>query len=150
MTVQDEAHLDRLAKFQCWEAVLVGFFGLIPFAHIYVGWQAVTDADYVRAPDGVDVGAVGLLFFGVGIAAALLAWGVVALLLFTARQIDLRQRRTLCLVVCGLNCASFPFGTALGVYGILTLTRPGIEEAFRETREQAAERHVIPGCAPRP
>jgi hypothetical protein len=41
---------------------------------------------------------------------------------------------TYCFVVSIILCASFPLGTALGVYSIITLNDPGIKEIFNSNK----------------
>lgn len=40
------------------------------------------------------------------------------------------RNRTFCLVVAGINCLQFPFGTVLGVFTLTTLTRDSMRELF--------------------
>jgi hypothetical protein len=44
--------------------------------------------------------------------------------LLVAIFIGSRSHRIFCLVVSGFNCMGFPMGTALGVFTIMTLTKP--------------------------
>lgn len=50
--------------------------------------------------------------------------------LLAASNLRERRRRTLTLVVAGLNCLQFPFGTALGVFTFIVLTRDSVREVF--------------------
>lgn len=54
-----------------------------------------------------------------------------AVLTFVAgRRIAWRQAYSYCLTVAALNCFYFPFGTALGIFTLVTLKRPSVQEAF--------------------
>lgn len=57
-----------------------------------------------------------------------------ALNVFSGLSIKRRRRRTLSLVTAGLNCLSFPFGTALGVFTFVVLTRDSVRGLY-ETRD---------------
>ena len=46
-----------------------------------------------------------------------------------------RKSRTFCLVVAAGNCLHFPFGTALGVFSLITLMKPEAELAFSNNKE---------------
>jgi len=50
--------------------------------------------------------------------------------IFTAIFIGRRTNRTFCIVVAAANCLHFPFGTALGVFSLITLMKPETEAAF--------------------
>ena len=41
-----------------------------------------------------------------------------------------RKHRTFSVVVAGLNCMQIPFGTALGVFTIMVLSRPSVREQY--------------------
>ena len=41
-----------------------------------------------------------------------------------------RQHRMFSMVVGGLNCLQIPFGTALGVFTILVLSRDSVQELY--------------------
>ena len=78
-------------------------------------------ADLVRAVMRV-LGFVLLLYGGLGIAGAiglfmLQGWG-----------------RGLSLAFCGISLIQIPFGTALGIWGLIALTRPATHELFRQQR----------------
>ena len=44
---------------------------------------------------------------------------------------------TFCLVVGALHCVGFPLGTALGVFSILVLNRPGVKAWFEARKPRA-------------
>jgi hypothetical protein len=52
------------------------------------------------------------------------------LTIVSGRLISLRRRRTFSLVVAGINCASFPFGTVLGVFTFIVLARPSVRALY--------------------
>ncbi|GAB5561921.1 MAG: hypothetical protein SynsKO_35680 [Synoicihabitans sp.] len=49
----------------------------------------------------------------------------------SARFIQTRRHRIYSLIVAGLNCVLFPFGTALGVFSFIVLLRDSVEENYR-------------------
>lgn len=49
--------------------------------------------------------------------------------------IQRRTRRMFSLVVAGLNCLQFPFGTALGVFTFVVLQRDPVRDAYRRSAE---------------
>ncbi len=73
------------------------------------------------------------LFFGTGIvltgvANTISGWSLMA-----------RRNRTFSLVVAGLNCMAFPFGTALGVFTFIVLLRDSVRELY-----EAQKRPIMP------
>jgi hypothetical protein len=45
-----------------------------------------------------------------------------------------RRRYTFCLVIAGLLCLWMPFGTILGVFTLVTLTKPPVRAQFEGQR----------------
>jgi hypothetical protein len=74
----------------------------------------------------------------VGIATVIMSFGIAfaVALAMAGRYLSLRRRYTFCLVMAGLSCLFMPFGTVLGVFTIIVLSRESVKEAF----EGAAER----------
>ncbi len=77
---------------------------------------------------------LGFFMMGAGLfALALLAAWIVALVL--AGRFIARQRHwTFCVVVAALSCTSFPLGTALGVFTLVTLNKPDVKALFDARR----------------
>ena len=48
----------------------------------------------------------------------------------SARFITQRKNRTFSLIVAGLNCLQFPFGTALGVFTFVVLLRKTVQDTY--------------------
>ena len=57
-------------------------------------------------------------------------WAYAILVLIAGRCIALRKRHTYCFVVACLECLWVPFGTVLGVFTILVLSRQSLKELF--------------------
>lgn len=74
--------------------------------------------------------ALGGLFSALGAGITLMAATVGGLNILVGRSLAQKRRYTLCLVMSGINCLSIPFGTALGVFTIMVLQRPGVQQRF--------------------
>jgi len=68
------------------------------------------------------------MFFYLVFGGMLLAVAVLNLL--SANFLRKRKHRTFSLVVAGLDCMQIPFGTALGVFTIMVLTRASVREQY--------------------
>ncbi len=60
--------------------------------------------------------------------------------LLSAYFISCRQFRTFSLIVAGFNCLRLPFGTALGVFSFMVLTRESVQNIYAE---RAAPAHRL-------
>jgi hypothetical protein len=74
--------------------------------------------------------AMGYVMAGMGGCAIFVGWTVGILTIVSGRLISLRRRRMFSLVVAGINCASFPFGTVLGVFTFIVLARPSVRALY--------------------
>lgn len=68
----------------------------------------------------------GLAFFLSGIALAVARF-------WTAVSIGRRRSRTFCMVVAGISCLEFPYGTLLGVLSFIVLGRDSVKRLFTST-----------------
>jgi hypothetical protein len=72
----------------------------------------------------------GAVFITAGSCALLFGWTFGILTILSGRWIAQRRRRTFSLVIAGINCASFPFGTLLGVFTFIVLLRPSVKAMY--------------------
>lgn len=72
----------------------------------------------------------GMLIAGVGSAFALLGWIFAVLVAVAGRKLAKRRGRTFCMVIAALCCLMVPFGTILGVFTLVVLSRPSVQALF--------------------
>ena len=70
------------------------------------------------------------IIFYVIVAVFLIAYIILNFL--AARSVGQRKGRTFSIVVAGLNCLSFPFGTALGVFALVVLCRQSVTNTYEK------------------
>ncbi len=73
---------------------------------------------------------LGYLFAGMGSCGLLFGWTYGILTIIAGRRIDQRRSRVFSLVMAGISCISFPFGTALGVFTIIVLSRDSVKALY--------------------
>lgn len=105
--------------------------GLVLFV-VFGGLGMFLSSDLVAEQsngDGVPamVGTAFGLFGGV-ISLVVLVWAVLNVL--AGRNIAKHRNRTLVMIVAGLDCFSFPFGTALGVFTFVELSKDEVKQLF--------------------
>lgn len=127
---EDERHLRLLSILHYVYGVLQSLFVLLFGVFLSVSLWAVTHGEKFSAqskppPTGF------FLIVGVIFVFALL-WMVAVLVctFLTGRWIAQRRNRLFCIVVAAINCMSAPFGTVLGVFAILVLSRPSVQALF--------------------
>jgi hypothetical protein len=61
----------------------------------------------------------------------LTGWIIGILTIWSGRCIKHQKHRMFSMVMAGINCAFFPFGTALGVFSLLVLLRDSVKEIYK-------------------
>jgi hypothetical protein len=128
-TAQDLEHLRLLSIFHYIVAGLTALFSLFPVIHLVIGIAMVTGK-----LENSDPGATFAGWFFVGFAALFIAFGLTfaGFIAYAGRCLRQRRRHTLCLVVGALECMMMPFGTVLGVFTLIALTKPQVKALFAD------------------
>lgn len=74
--------------------------------------------------------ALGWLFAGVGVFLMLVALAYAVGLVIAGRSLARQRNWLFCMIMAGLSCPWFPFGTALGVFGLIILSKPDVKALF--------------------
>ena len=130
---KDEEHLKLLSIFHYVVGGLIGLMACIPIIHLLIGlglmaaWSSSIDGD--GGPPAIVGGIlalVALLLIGLG-------WTVAGCVLAAGTNLRRHRRRTFCMVVASVLCLWMPFGTALGVFTLVVLSRPSVKELFQRS-----------------
>lgn len=127
----DEQHLRLLAIFHYVDAGLTALFACFPLIHVAVGLAMVFRPDAFGGKGSEQPPLLfGWLFTCMG-AGMFLAGLALAICTFLAgRFIARRQRYWFVFVMAAIQCIFFPFGTVLGVFTILVLSRESVKTLF--------------------
>jgi hypothetical protein len=116
--------------------VLAGFaalWGSFPLLHVVVGLFLI-----LAPPHMFDDGSggdfspawIGWMFVVFGGAFVLFGWSIAIMTLISGRYLAHRRNRMFSLVIAGVQCMFAPFGTALGVFTIIVLTRDSVRRQY--------------------
>jgi hypothetical protein len=109
-------------------STVMGFLITVGFGIFFVAFAGAGPADAPGLPT-----TMGAILIGVGVF-VLLVGGVWAYLMYlTARSLKERKRRMLCFIIACVLLPSFPLGTILGIFTIIVLRRPTVQELFART-----------------
>ena len=128
-TSSDAEHLKLLSIFHYVLAGLTALSALFPLLYVLLGVLMATGAMEERHRDGSER-AFGWVFAAFGCLFVMGIFALAAALVFAGRSLAQRKRHTFCIVVAGVSCLFFPFGTALGVFTLIVLMRPSVKELF--------------------
>jgi hypothetical protein len=132
---QDREHLRLLAIFHYVVAGLAALFSFFPLLYTTVGAIFIFAARHGTAKPGEELppeflgwifAAVGLLLFFLGIAMAIC-------ILLAGRCLSRNKHYTFALVMACIECLFIPFGTILGVFTIVVLSRESVRAFFETT-----------------
>ncbi len=129
---QDEEHLRLLSIFHYVVAGMAGLFSLFPIMHLAIGLMVVFI--HAKSTGGEDLPPEWFGWVFVIMAAVFIAIGLIfACFVFAAgRALARRKHYLFCLVMGGVDCLFMPFGTALGIFTIIVLTRESVKKLFLE------------------
>lgn len=127
---KDEKHLDQLSLGFKIYAAINALFACIPFIHLFLGIMMVTG----RMNDGINQppAAFGWFFIVFASIFILVGWTFSACNFYAGRFLKERRKHTFCFVMSCINCASVPFGTVVGIFGIIILMRDSVKNIFQE------------------
>jgi hypothetical protein len=136
---QDREHLRLLAIFHYAGAGLAALFSFFPLLYTTIGAILIFAARHGTPRPGEELppeflgwifAIVGLLLFFLGIAMAIC-------ILLAGRCLSRNKHYTFALVMACIECLFIPFGTILGVFTIIALSRESVRTLFSTGTAQA-------------
>jgi hypothetical protein len=129
---QDEQHLRLLSIFHYVVAGVAAFCSFFPLLYTVMGFAFLAFSQHPPAnpTQSAPPAALGWFFIGFGIFFAVLGF-VFALFLFLAgRSLAKRRCYWFAFVVACIECVLVPFGTILGVFTLIVLSRESAKKLF--------------------
>jgi hypothetical protein len=129
---QDKEHLRLLAIFHYIVAGLAGLFSFFPLLYTTVGAIFIFAARHGTAKPGEDLPPefLGWIFAVLGSVLFLIGVTMAICILIAGRSLALRKRYSFALVMACIECLFIPFGTILGVFTIVVLSRESVRGLF--------------------
>ncbi len=127
---QDEEHLRLLAIFHYVVGGLTALFACFPFIHLGMGVFMLLKPEAFKPKPPPEF--VAWILIGVAAAIILTGWVLALFFVLAGRNLSRRRRYLFCQVVAGIGCVFMPFGTVLGVFTLLVLSRPSVKELFQK------------------
>lgn len=128
---EDESHLNALAISHYVVGGLAALFACFPMIHASVGLALILGAESMMddqaqpPPDWF-----GWFFFLMGLAAFLIGQAFAVSIILSGRYLKQRRRYMFSFVVACIACVFMPFGTVLGVFTIIVLSRKSVKELY--------------------
>jgi hypothetical protein len=129
---RDEEQLQLLAIFHYVVAGLAAFFSFFPLLYTIIGTIFIFAAGHGTAKAGEDLPPefLGWIFAVIGSVLFLIGLAIAICILIAGRSLALRKRYSFAMVIACIECIFIPFGTILGVFTIVVLSRESVKELF--------------------
>jgi len=136
---QDRENLQLLSIFYYIFAGFTALFSCFPVIHLSIGVMMLSGAMPMEPEAGPPMRVFGWLFVLIPILIILIGWGIAVAYFLVGRFLSQRKHYLYCQILAGITCMSFPFGTILGIFTIVVLSRPSVRALFEETQVAAPE-----------
>jgi hypothetical protein len=128
---KDEEHLRLLAIFHYVVAALGALFACFPLIHVAVGLLLFFHQGFSNhGRQDVPPHWFGLIFVIVGGFFVLLGWGAAICTFVSGRYLARRRKRLFSFVMAAILCMFIPFGTILGVFTLIVLSRESVQQLY--------------------
>ena len=130
---QDAEQLRLLSIFHYVVGGITGLFSCLTLFYIVFGIVMIVAPEILKPPGGPREPApefVGWFMVAFGAITLTIGWSLAGCILFAGRCLARRRHHMFCVIVAGFSCLFMPFGTVLGVFTIVVLTRPSVKELF--------------------
>jgi len=129
--VIDDEHLKLLSIAYVIAGAINAFFSVFGLLYALMGaFIGSAIARFLSQPGQPPPELMGWFFGIFGLAIFISMVALAALKFLAAHRIKARRSRTLCMVVAALTCFGVPYGTALGVWTLIVLSRPSVARLF--------------------
>src|SRR5215813_9251858 len=129
---QDTEHLRLLAIFHYVVAGLAALFSLFPLIYTTIGAIFIFVARHGTQKPGEELPPefLGWIFVGLGSFFFLLGIAMAIFILIAGRYLSHHKGYSFALVMACIECLFIPFGTILGVFTIIALSRDSVKALF--------------------
>lgn len=127
---QDEEHLKLLSIFHYVLGGVTAVCALFPLVHLGLGLFLILARGDMSKSGDAPPAFVGWLFVGIAVVLIVAGMLLATLMVMTGRKIAQRKHFTFCQVMAGVECLFMPFGTILGVFTLIVLTRDSVKRLF--------------------
>jgi len=121
---EDVKQLSMLATFHYVVGGITGFFSCLPLIHVTIGVLIIVGTLNGNNP------AAGWIFLIVGALFVTLGWTLAICILMVARNLNRKTHYRFCFFMACAECIFMPFGTILGVFTIMALSKDAVKAAF--------------------
>jgi hypothetical protein len=129
----DADHLRLLSIFHYIVGGLAALASCVPLIHVFMGFEMVFNPSFFGGGKAEPPTGFGWIFVAMGLTFCLIGWACSIATVLSGRFIARRKHRLFSFVTAAVLCAFFPFGTALGVFTIIMLSKESVQALYAVT-----------------
>jgi len=135
---EDIHYLNLLATFHLIVAGIVGLLSCLPLIDLFIGVPMLKDVPYALSQNEFfsQTTITPLIFILLPSGMAVIGWMFAVAIALNGYYLKNRKWLNYCMIVSGIETIFMPFGTVLGVFTIILLTKPNIKNLFDEENNQ--------------
>ncbi|MDD5347079.1 MAG: hypothetical protein PHT59_00530 [Candidatus Omnitrophica bacterium] len=133
MRSEDERQLGLLSIFHKILGILVAVFSCMFIFHLVIGIISLVNPGALGGNNNPPPAMFGWLFLIMGSAAILLGWSLGVCMFLAGKYLTERTHYKFCFGVAIASCLVQPFGTVLGIFTIIVLSRLSVKALFSQT-----------------
>lgn len=127
---EDIEYLRLLSIFHYVVGGLAALFACFPIIYIAVGVLALYVPGSMDAEGEALPALFGWIFIVFGGALILVGWAFAVFSIIAGRYLARQAHYLFCMVMAAIECIFIPFGTVLGIFTILVLSKPSVKKMF--------------------
>jgi len=129
---EDIRYLNLLAIFHMIVAGIVGLLSCLPLINLFIGVPMLKDVPYALSQNEFfsQTTLTPLIFILLPSGMTVIGWMFAVAIALNGYYLKNRKWLNYCMIVSGIETILMPFGTVLGVFTILLLTKPNIKNRF--------------------
>ncbi len=128
---ENESQLNNLTVGHYVVGGLMAVFACLPLIHMFIGLALVFgDGTFFGKAEQQPPEFIGWFFFAMGLVFFLFGQALAGCIITSGRFIKKRKNYLFSFIVACLSCAMFPFGTILGVFTIMVLSRDAVKRIY--------------------
>ncbi|MDQ8185662.1 hypothetical protein [Pelagicoccus sp. SDUM812002] len=128
---ENESQLNNLSVAHYAVGALTVVFACMPLFYMAIGlFMVFGEESFLPDTEQVPPEFIGWFFFGMGLIFFLLGQATAGCVIASGRYLKQRKNYTFSFVVACFSCAIFPFGTILGVFTIIVLSRDAVKRIY--------------------
>jgi hypothetical protein len=127
---KDEEHLRLLAIFHYVVAGIGALFASFPLIHVAVGLALFFGSSFAPKGNGLPPQWFGLIFVVIGGVVVALGWTAAICTFISGRYLAKRRKRMFSFVMAAIMCMFMPFGTVLGIFTIIVLSKESVQQLY--------------------